>query len=90
VGRDQAGGDDAVARVDGLVHRAVEAWTDRKDVVSLHHHDPVPQEAVAAAVEGEDVAGPDGDALGRAHRGGVSMAAGGGRLAALPGQVKAR
>ena len=75
VGRDQPGRDDAVARVDRLVHRAVEARTDREDVVALHHHDPVPQEAMAAAVEGEDVAGPDRGALGRAHRGGETSRA---------------
>jgi hypothetical protein len=50
VGGDQARGEDAVARVDRIVHRPVEAGADVKDVVALDHDHAVTQEAVPAAV----------------------------------------
>ena len=59
VGGDQAGRDDAVGRVDRLVDRAVEARADVEDAVALDHDHAVPEQAVAAAVEGDDPAGPN-------------------------------
>ena len=59
VGRDQAGRDDAVRRVDRLVHPPVEARADVEDAVALDDDHAVPQQPVPLAVEGDDVPSPN-------------------------------
>src|SRR5262249_41580722 len=65
VGRDEPGCQDEVAGVDDLrlgSHRRGLARTDRDDAVALDDHGSVAQQAVSAAVEGDDVTGVDGGA----------------------------
>src|SRR6185436_11087899 len=59
MGRDQSRRDDAVRRLDRLVHPPVEPGADVQDRVALDHYDPVPQEPVPLAVEGDDISRPN-------------------------------
>ena len=68
VGADEPRRQHAVARIDRLVHGALEARAHVHDAIALHHHDAVAEQAVAPPVEGDDPAGPDqGPPLARAH-----------------------
>ena len=62
VGRDEAGRDDAIDGVDRLVDRPVEARAHVEDGVALDDDHAVPEQAVAAAVEGHHVGRAYGDA----------------------------
>jgi hypothetical protein len=68
VGGDEPGREDAITSVDGLVDVALERAADVDDALALHDHDPVAEETVAGAVEGDDPAGPDDDAPRVTHR----------------------
>ena len=59
VGGDEARRQHAVARVDRLVRGALERAADVDDALALDENDAVAQQAVAAAVEGDDPAGAD-------------------------------
>jgi hypothetical protein len=67
VGGDEARREHAVGGVDGLVRRPLEPRPHVEDPVSFEHDHAVAQQAVAAPIEGDDPAGPDGDASPRAH-----------------------
>jgi hypothetical protein len=67
VGGDQARREDAVTRVDRIVHRPIVVGADVKDVVSLDHDHAVAKEAVPGAIEGQDETATDRDPPRRAH-----------------------
>jgi hypothetical protein len=65
---DEARGEDAVARVHGLVDRSVGAGTHVDDGLAFDHHHAVAEQAVAVAVERNDPSGFDrGAADGGGH-----------------------
>ena len=69
VGRDEAGREHAIAGVDGLVDLALERGlrADVHDPVALEDDRAVPEEPMAAAIEGDHVTGVDQDAARRGH-----------------------
>src|SRR5581483_348313 len=64
VGADQPRRHHAIRAVDGHVHAAIEARADVEDRVAFEHDHAIAQQAMAAAVVGDDPAGPDRGALG--------------------------
>src|SRR5439155_1017302 len=69
VGGDESRGQHAVARVQRLVDLPLAAAADVNDAVALHDDHAIAQQAVTAAVEGDDPARSDRDAPGRDQSG---------------------